>query len=399
MRKKVKFICIFSGIVALLGILALMLVNSSTITAFLIHNNENQVLASVYADEGPIVEQLEETLEPQADVLAEECDHKWVNGVCELCGQECEHAVHDERYHRCIECGELVTHSFISGRCAICGATPKYSYNVLPDTYYEPCEEQGEVQTIRYQTKLYRYDSDIEREAMVYLPYGYDEAKPYNVLVLVHGLGGSADNMITRSISYDGKTYRMSNLYDRMIMEKDCKPFIGVSINTRQGSAELMYDQIAQELRNDLLPYIVRHYSTYAANDSEEAIIDARQHFGMAGFSMGSIYTYNTGMARALDVFGNFGAFGGNSEPKYVAKAANEYPLSEYPIYCLFSGAGVSDGGQRQQFDAYQWIYESTPRLKTGINSFNVTPDGTHEWKVFVTEMYNALQIMFQDLE
>ena len=82
-----------------------------------------------------------------------------------------------------------------------------------------------------------------------------------------------------------------------------------------------------------------------------------------------------------------------------LAKAANEYPLSEYPIYCLFSGAGVSDGGQRQQFDAYQWIYESTPRLKTGINSFNVTPDGTHEWKVFVTEMYNALQIMFQDLE
>ena len=328
-----------------------------------------------------------------------ECDHDWRRGVCKLCGYVCPHSMHDSKTHVCLDCGQLVTHHYVSGRCTICATTPRFSYNVLPDDYYTICEQQGTVEEIEYKTQYYASGRALTKTAHVYLPYNYDSEGQYNVLFVVHGLGGTSRAMISQQISYDGQTYCMQNLYDRMIMEKDCEPFIVVGINTRIREYESMYEQIALELKNDLIPYIVEHYATYAENSSLDAIKAARQHFGMAGLSMGSIYTFNSGLAMDLDVFGNFAAFAGNSDPQMVAKKANEELLSKYPIYCLFSGSGIVDGGQGQQFEAYQWIYESTPRLQSGINSFYVSPEGGHEWKVWVTQMYNALQVMFQGLD
>ncbi len=404
---KIMLLCLFA--IALICTTGFALTRGSDIASLLLGGGSLQTLAEENETPPPTPEVPEETsaaetpkptIEPTPEVTEVKCKHKFKDGVCTICGEVCRHEQHDQMYHRCLACGELVTHQYVSARCVVCGSAPNFSYNVLPDDYYTGCDEQGTVETLKYKSSWYSSPKTVyDREALIYLPYGYDPANKYNVVVLVHGMGGAANSMITRVISYNGKEYRMCNLYDRMIMEKECEPFIGVAINTRIGSREAMYEQIAKELKYDLLPLVAEKYSTYAEEPTTEGIIKARQHFGMAGFSMGSIYTVNSGLGRNLDIFGNFGAFGGITEAKSIAKEANSERYAEYPIYCMFVGAGIKDGGNGQQFDDFQWIYDSTPRMVTGINTFYISPEGSHEWKVWVTEMYNALQIMFQGLD
>ena len=47
-------------------------------------------------------------------------DHNWKDGVCEECGEKCEHEKHDKN-GKCIECGEKVEHTYKDGVCTICG--------------------------------------------------------------------------------------------------------------------------------------------------------------------------------------------------------------------------------------------------------------------------------------
>lgn len=334
----------------------------------------------------------------ETTVAQEECKHNWEDGVCTKCGEACSHPMHDQFTHVCLQCGQLVMHHFVSGRCSVCAAIPNFEYGYLPDEYYEPCDEQGTVIDWEYTTQLYGRRDVVSRDATIYLPYGYDPAQKYNVLVLVHGLGGTSRDMISRVVSYDGHDYQLCNVYDHMIQKKECAPFIGVGISTRAGG-EVWYDPLARELKEVILPYIVDTYSTYAEDSSIESIIAARQHFGMSGLSMGSMYTYNAGMSLALDVFGNFAPFGGNDIPGSVARQMNSSRFADYPIYCFISGSGISEGGQFDQLIGYQTIYQSTDRLQSGKNSFYVRPEGGHEWKVWNTEMYNALQVLFQDID
>lgn len=61
----------------------------------------------------------------------------------------------------------------------------------IPEDYFHPASEQGRVERLDYQTyESMSYEDQATRltkTAYVYLPYGYDEGKQYNVLYLMHG--------------------------------------------------------------------------------------------------------------------------------------------------------------------------------------------------------------------
>ena len=55
-------------------------------------------------------------------------------------------------------------------------------------------DEAGVIEHIRYPSKDYFLaGKEITKEANVYLPYGYSRDKKYNVLYLMHGIGGDED--------------------------------------------------------------------------------------------------------------------------------------------------------------------------------------------------------------
>ena len=92
--------------------------------------------------------------------------------------------------------------------------------------------ECGTIETISYTTYDYFGDgSEIEKYANVYLPYGYDEQKKYNVLYLMHGIGGDENEW-----GMTGDTSRVKIIMDNLIYNEDIEPFIVVTPNGRSGA-------------------------------------------------------------------------------------------------------------------------------------------------------------------
>ena len=153
--------------------------------------------------------------------------------------------------------------------------------------YAEECSEKGTVETLRYTCHSYALEavtgeSDImvEKSMNVYLPYGYDDNKEYDVLYLLHGTGGFEDYWIG-----DSSTGRITcNVLDNMIQRKECKPVIVVSPTYYSPVVSMGYRDMEptelfdtekdpyadqwpmyfwKELRNDIIPLVESEYSTY----------------------------------------------------------------------------------------------------------------------------------------
>jgi len=77
---------------------------------------------------------------------------------------------------------------------AIAQETGKVHVNAenIPEKYQQKrTDEAGVIEHISYPSKDYFLDGkEITKEANVYLPYSYSRDKKYNVLYLMHGIGG-----------------------------------------------------------------------------------------------------------------------------------------------------------------------------------------------------------------
>ncbi|MDE5746361.1 MAG: hypothetical protein K2I21_02145, partial [Acetatifactor sp.] len=171
----------------------------------------------------------------------------------------------------------------------------------------------GTIEKISYTTYDYYGDgSEIEKYANVYLPYGYDKEKKYNVLYLMHGIGGDENEW-----GMTGSASKVKIIMDNLIYNGDIEPFIVVTPNGRSGAdfANTNADynsfyEFGKELRNDLIPYIESHYATYGQYGEEDYDMKAdREHRAMAGLSMGGMQTINIVMCEFLDIISYFGAF------------------------------------------------------------------------------------------
>ena len=87
-----------------------------------------------------------------------------------------------------------------------------------PDVYYRPAAKQGSLNRIFYPSKTYDEAAGIiEKDALVYLPYGYEtDERAYNVFYLMHGGGGNSDEVFG---GLEAKT-DLKNILDHMIMNR-----------------------------------------------------------------------------------------------------------------------------------------------------------------------------------
>ena len=108
----------------------------------------------------------------------------------------------------------------------------QYELNGI-DALKETCDQQGTVESLTYEAPAYATnellgaDSTIEKTVQVYLPYGYDESKQYNVLYLLHGTGGNDEYWFKR----EGNGVVTCNVLDNMIKDGLCDPVIVVTPN------------------------------------------------------------------------------------------------------------------------------------------------------------------------
>ena len=295
-------------------------------------------------------------------------------------------------------------HSFVKGTCSVCGAKPEFLTDWLPDEFYQETNHAGTVTAVEYDTKAFAaYDLLTYHKRMnVYLPYGYDETKPYNVLVLIHGQGDNEDDWLVDTHESGGHAMCGRIILDNIFEKGLAEPCIVVTPVTETKHVQGLTAGIVQmqdELRETILPYIVEHYSTYAKDGSVAGLQAARSHFGLGGLSNGALFTYEGGMRHDFDLFGSYCAFSGNGEPWKTVSAIQSDEFAALPVDCLFTGAGsLNDWQQNYTKIGFEHFVEKDSRFVEGENAWNVDVNGGHEWKVWFTCLYNAMQVMFQTM-
>lgn len=295
-------------------------------------------------------------------------------------------------------------HSFVKGICSVCGAKPEFLTDWLPDEFYQETNHAGTVTAVEYDTKAFAaYDLLTYHKRMnVYLPYGYDETKPYNVLVLIHGQGDNEDDWLVDTHESGGHAMCGRIILDNIFEKGLAEPCIVVTPVTETKHVQGLTAGIVQmqdELRETILPYIIEHYSTYAKDGSVAGLQAARSHFGLGGLSNGALFTYEGGMRHDFDLFGSYCAFSGNGEPWKTVSAIQTDEFAALPVDCLFTGAGsLNDWQQNYTKIGFEHFLEKDSRFVEGENAWNVDVNGGHEWKVWFTCLYNAMQVMFQTI-
>ena len=328
-----------------------------------------------------------------------ECEHVFIEGVCYLCQYRCPHEKHDRDTQLCERCGLRVPHHYVDNVCA-CG----HEFEALTGwgdyLWLDTCEQPGTLEEIRYQTP--RYDRDptktYDKWMYVYTPYDYDPSLKYNVIFLYHGRGGSHLSWTATDEDIDGMYVTMKNIYDNMIAYDVCEPFILVSLDTGflvdgWKMSDNSEEHNALELRNVVLPHIIQNYSTYAESSDIEDIKAAREHFGIGGFSNGSLFAYKSGMMRNFDIFGNYLFVSGDDSAHAVDYIMSD-EWKDLPFKCVFC-AGCYDSQYDHICHGYDRMIATTDRMVPDSTCFKIISDYGHDLRTPAIGIFNAMQLLF----
>lgn len=265
--------------------------------------------------------------------------------------------------------------------------------------YQTSYQEAGKIVKHEYDSFVYNDQGDKIQEnkkyCYVYLPYQYDETKPYNVLYLMHGAGANAGSWILES---EGNSTK--NMLDTMIGQKEIEPLIVVSASLyyqndiKNGGSTKNFKY---ELRNDLMPSVEGVYSTYAHKvTAQESFIASRDHRGFGGYSMGSATTYQSAFVGALDYFSYFAPMHGAFMVRdAVLDAVTTGEFKDYKINYILCCDGTLDNTYPDHVNLYHDLLK-TGAVREGINGdMLVLLYRKHNIKAWQTELYNALTRFF----
>lgn len=197
-------------------------------------------------------------------------------------------------------------------------------YTPVDTALYQPCEKAGSLQRVWYDTETYDdTHAPLRKDALVYLPYGYEQetGRAYPVLYLMHGGGGDANEIFGGE---EAKT-PLKNLLDNMIASGAVEPLIVITpsyvvpgddtVHRYMESACKHTHRFPKELTGDLLGFIDRSFRT----------IPDRQHRAFGGFSMGAETTWSV-LCDAVQEVGWYLPLSGDYWAMGV-KATKEYPV------------------------------------------------------------------------
>lgn len=271
---------------------------------------------------------------------------------------------------------------------------------------WKPSKHPGDVIKLQYHTHWYSGNSPtaFKKPICIYLPYGYDPLQDYNVVVLLPGMDMPYSCYLSRAHRYSAELYsvQFKNVLDNMIDIGRMQPSIVVTLpyygSTTEGHPvmELDGNQLTHELRYDLLPYIINNYRTYAKGSDEYSISQARDHFGIFGFSYTSTMILKYIMPECLDLFSWFGASSIFHSPLSDAiKVVNE-DQEKYPIHYLYVGCGDRDDAREQTIEMYRTFCGRVHGL-ADKSDFVILPNTGHDARTYDTAIVNCLCNFFSD--
>ena len=274
-----------------------------------------------------------------------------------------------------------------------------------------PCEFPGTVETVTYTTRDYGGTGEVSKNMRVYIPYGYSEENQYNVLVLLHGYGGSENYWFDEIRWYNDPDYgtayegRVQNILDNMIANELCDPLIVVSptyylcpewretgdIISRDGT------QFASELANDILPAIAADYATYAKSPDRESIAAAREHFAFLGASNGAVIGSSSVLPNDLDMLAYYGLVSGYETTAYrMQERWNALGYAEHDIGYVYFSAGEDDFLRGETEAGYLDMKQNCSKIGEDNIGYTKIRGVIHEDAVWLDAIYNCLLLFYQ---
>ena len=256
--------------------------------------------------------------------------------------------------------------------------------------------EPGTVEELIYDTKAYATDGRaVQKRALVYLPYGYDKEKQYNILYLMHGTGDD-ENYWLKTHAYN------KVMLDRLIAQGEINPLIVVTPtfyveDDCKENLDALTFSFREELRNDLMPSVESRYATYAESIDPEGFRKSRDHRAFAGLSRGAVTTCHSAFCGSLDYFSWFGMFSAyRTEESYLRQTLQSDAQAGLPIHYLYMTTGNFDFAAAAQVQGYRQLTDVEPRLQQGVNtSFDMFPMRYHSIGSWHLALYNFLQKIF----
>ena len=283
----------------------------------------------------------------------------------------------------------------------------------------------------------------IIKKCNIYLPAGYDENHKdirYNVLYLLHGVGGNRYEWLYGSGNDDGN-FVICNIFDNLIANGDIDPLIIIFPDGRstydwtdnsfnvEGTNILGFYYFDYELRYDLIPFIEYKYNVYSniKDMSLEGIEYNRMHRSIAGLSMGGmqalnlivggyrcdsiVYTgtksdWSNGLDTTVsapgmqDMFAYIGAFSNaptSSDGKVLSASIKS---SSHRLHLLYITCGDEDeiacqSGYERSVDGVTGAVKDNLRKYYQIS----IKGGIHDFKVWNNGAYNFIRLCFEKNE
>ena len=335
--------------------------------------------------------------------------------------------------------------------------------SALPESCYKAVskERQGTLTEVTYSVRNYineerqlvtnqeMIDSEIDRATVkgdaiykkcnIYLPAGYDvkdEVTKYNVLYLLHGVGGNRYEWPCGSGSVDGNPV-ICNILDNLIYKEEIDPLLVVFPEGRstydwtdtsfrtEGTNMLGFYYFDYELRFDLIPYIEENYHTYSDlyDKTQDETEERRHHRAIAGLSMGGMQALNltlggyrydsvkyTGgisslgnglditvpISGMLDLFAYVGAFSNAPTSSSGRKLGESLAGNPYKLDVLYITCGDADevAFQAGYMTATTGLVEKAGD-KLGDCYLVEMKGGEHDFLVWNNSIYNFLHLIF----
>ena len=268
---------------------------------------------------------------------------------------------------------------------------PAKKYAQYPDSYKNNIQQKGTVVKENYN------GINGNNSLNVYLPYGYDKNKRYNIFYFMHGMWDDENSLFHKD---NGE---MQRVLDNMIQNGDIEPMIVVTPTFNKTDPENVW----KEIRQSVIPFVEGKYSTYANSTSEADLKASRMHRAYGGFSMGSVSTWAT-FENSVDIIGYFmplsGAHhwgSGNADPAALARAIDKAGLKKNE-YFIMSATGTSDfavGSLSPQIEEMKKLsqFEYTSDFSKGNLWYILVNGGEHDWFYVRQYLYNCLPFFFHE--
>lgn len=238
----------------------------------------------------------------------------------------------------------------------------------------------GSIETVEYDSTTVGN----KRKMLVYTPPGYNENEKYNVLYLLHGIGGDEEEW--------HRNGRPEVILDNLFADGKLKPMIVVLPNGRamtndRAEGDIFaadkvkaFEVFEDDLIKDLIPYIESHYS----------VETERENRALAGLSMGGGQSLNIGLAN-LDKFAWIGAFSAapNTKSPELLVPDAEYAAEQLKLLWLLCGDHDNLLNVSERTEAYL-------KEKNVPHTWFEYADGWHDWPVWKTGLYYFAQLIFQ---